>query len=139
MTFKYDSSEHRDNNQRSFRPDQNGDVARNIVGPQLDDIKTAIENIEGGKRTPQIYNVTAVTAGTEYSQALNPNVRGFLIKTKEGPGTLQVAFVATESATNYVTVGSRSSYEESGLNVASLTLYFQSDVDNTDVQIIEWT
>lgn len=38
MTFKYDSDNERDNQQRSFKPDSNGDAARNICGSQLQDL-----------------------------------------------------------------------------------------------------
>ncbi|MCA9313773.1 hypothetical protein KDA08_05690 [Candidatus Saccharibacteria bacterium] len=45
MTFIYESDNTKDNEQRSLRPDENGDVARNITSVQLQNVIVQLEAI----------------------------------------------------------------------------------------------
>lgn len=87
--------------------------------------------------SPTIYNVSAPTANTEVSQALSTGVKSFLIRVR-GNARLQLAFVATESGTKYITVPPGVSYHEDRLNFSG-TLYFQTNKSAQTVEIIEWT
>lgn len=139
MTFVYESDNEKDNQQRSFRPDSNGDAARNIVGQQLQDIVDAINSSTVVTKTaPTIHNINIATANIEQSLALSNNIKSLLVRSRNN-ADLKIAYVATESSTKFITIKKRAVYEETGLNATGLTLYFQSDTDNTDVEIIEWT
>ena len=87
--------------------------------------------------TPTIYNVSAPAAGTEVSQALTAGTKAFIIRVR-GPANLQLAFVSTESSTNFITVAKGSAYSQDGLNFSG-TLFFQTDKASQTVEILEWT
>lgn len=92
--------------------------------------------------TPTIYNVTAVTAGTEYSQALPIGVKklGAKLRTSSPPANLQFSYSAGQTNTNYINVPYGSFYEETGLNTSTLlTFYFQTDQPNQTLELIVWT
>lgn len=138
MTNLYSSENVRDNELRKFQPDSSGNTAVNVIGEQLGDIVDAINSSTVvTKQNPSIYNVSAVNANTEYSQALSSNVNSFIIKTRQYVD-LKVAFVSGQSGTNYVRIPKGASYEESGLNATGLVLYFQTSEPNIDIEIVEW-
>jgi len=84
MTFVYESKNTKDNEQRSLRPDQNGDAARNIVGPQLADILDAINTAQNNtKATPKITNLNMLSADTEYSHTFLDNTNAYTIRARE--------------------------------------------------------
>jgi len=83
-----------------------------------------------------IYNVSAPTAGVEVSQALSANTKKFTLRVR-GNSTLQLAFVATESSTTFLTIPARSSYSEDIIDFSG-TIYFQCDKASQTVEIIEW-
>lgn len=103
----------------------------------LDVLKQILAKIGGGASTPTIYNVSAVSAGTEYSQALNTDTNKFIIRVR-GRANLQLAFTVTESATNYITIPAGSSFTADSLSFGG-TLYFQTDKASQIVEILEWT
>lgn len=88
--------------------------------------------------TPVIYNVTCVAGGTEYSQALPANCKRYTIKARTSYA-IQMAYVVTESGTNYITVPASSSKTEENLEAASTTLYFQSTQAGVVVEIEAWS
>lgn len=88
--------------------------------------------------TPTIYNVSVTLANTEYSQALPADTRNFMIKCREFGVTLNLAFVAGQSSTNYIQfTGSNFVMEDSELN--GITLYFQADTAGVTAEILVWT
>lgn len=87
--------------------------------------------------TPTIYNVPASLSNTEYSQALSANTKKFTIKVR-GKADLKLAYTATESATNYITIPAGAVMFIDGLNASGLTLYFQTTKASQIVEIQEW-
>lgn len=87
--------------------------------------------------TPTIYNVSAPTANTEVSQALNANVKQIMIRVR-GNARAKIAFVATESATNYFSLPAGATLTLDKLS-ASVTLYMQTDKNTQVIEVLEWT
>ena len=87
--------------------------------------------------TPTIYNVVTGLSGVESSQALTAGTKQILIRTR-GLANLQISFVATESATKFITIPKNSSYTIGDINFSG-TLYFQADKDVQTVEILEWS
>lgn len=87
--------------------------------------------------TPVIVNPIATLANTEYSYAFPSNTKRIVIRAR-GNAKLQLAFAAGQSGTLYYTVAPGSSYEEIGLNVASLTVYFTSNKAGEVIEILSW-
>jgi hypothetical protein len=88
--------------------------------------------------TPTIYNKSVPTANTEVSQALSANTKQFIIRVRGHGSTLKLAYVATESGTNYITIPKGCSMEVRNVDLTSTTLYFQCDVASQTVEIQEW-
>ena len=91
----------------------------------------------GPSGSPKIYNVDVVTASTEVSQALTSNTKQFTIRVR-GSANLQLAFIATESSSNFITVPSGTTLIQDGLDFSG-TLYFQTDKASQKVEILEWS
>lgn len=85
--------------------------------------------------TPAIYNVTCVSAATEYSQALPANCKSFTIglqsKNDSATWVLKVASAGTE-----FTFAGNESYSLDNILYSSQTLYFESDTAGEVIQII---
>jgi len=87
---------------------------------------------------PTIYNLLAPTAGVEESQALSTGTRQILIKTRSNNAEMQIAFVATQSATLFVTVPAGCSYFDSDLNLTGVTIFIQTNKSSQTIEIREW-
>lgn len=87
--------------------------------------------------TATIYNVSALTAGTEYSQALSSGTKSFTIRSR-GNSELKLAFTSGESGTKFVTIPKGASYSQEGLNFSG-TLYFQANKNSETIEIVEWS
>ena len=91
-----------------------------------------------GAINPTIYHVPCLTAGVEYSQVLsNGTVRFTALSLLKG--NLKCAFVMGDTPTKYLPVYGGASWSEEGLSLTGKTLYFQSDIANDTVIILEWT
>lgn len=90
------------------------------------------------KETLTIYNVTATTAGTEYSQALSSGTVAFTLRARSN-ARIQWTFESTQSGTNFLTIPAGASYTIEGNDLVGKTLYFQTNVSGTIVEIEEWT
>lgn len=90
------------------------------------------------KSNPTIYNVAMTTAGTEYSQVLPEKTKKVLIKLRSNAASLKLAYVSTESGTNYMTIGTGSSKYLEGAWLQDLTLYFQSPTASQTAEIEVW-
>ena len=88
--------------------------------------------------TLTIFNVDAPVAGTEYNQALPANTTRFIIRPRLS-ATMQVAYVATESGTKYLTIKPNAVLEVEGVKLASTTIYFQTDVSSQTIEIKTWS
>jgi hypothetical protein len=86
---------------------------------------------------PIIYNVTLTLADTEYLQALPGNTKRFAIIPRNSAHTIKIAFIAGNSATEYITVDSRS-YFDDNLDADGIILYMQSANAGAIVEIIAW-
>jgi hypothetical protein len=89
--------------------------------------------------TVYIYNV-AITPNTEASKAMPSNTKRILIKTRTGADDLKIAYTATESGTEYITIpaGATKVFEETpNQSLSDLVLYFQSPTADT-VEIEVW-
>lgn len=85
---------------------------------------------------PTIYNVVVTLANTEVSQILTDSTKMLTIKVR-GTASLKLAFIATQSSTNYITISAGSSYTVEGVNFTG-TLYFQTNKPAQIVEILEW-
>jgi hypothetical protein len=136
MTFSYDSANTKDNENRKFQPDSSGDVAVNIKSK---DIVDAIESTQSVVKTaPKISNILIPNSNTEQEFEFSANTKSISLRVRE-LASLKFCFLENESNTNYVTLSSGSSFEESGLNVSGLKIYFQSNRSNVTLEIIEWS
>lgn len=86
---------------------------------------------------PYIYNVSATLANQEYSQALAPQTRKFLIRVRNGGAELKVYF--SSGAATYILVPRGSNFFETEIEVSSLTVYFQSSKPGQVIEIIAWS
>lgn len=96
-----------------------------ITHSKLDTIATGIG---ANPVTPSITNVTT-TATTEEAIALPANTNKFILKSRN-KSTIRLAFSATETATNYVTIPPGASYEDDNL-YTSLTIYVWTSKGDT--------
>lgn len=89
--------------------------------------------------TPAIYNVSAPVAGTEYSQVLTDGTKKIFVSSRDRKATVQFSFVSSTTGTNYITIPAGASYNEEGLNLTGVTIYFQTDKASQTIEIKEWT
>lgn len=87
--------------------------------------------------TATIFNVLAATAGTEYSQALPANTKGFIIRSRNR-SNLQLAYTSGQTGITYLTIPAGASYEDSNLYTAQ-TIYFQASKNAETIEIIAYT
>ncbi len=114
------------------------DPVDGLYKTRVDGEINVIADIENST-TSKIYNKTAATAGTEYSQLLTTGTKKIIIKVRATKTKLKYSFVAGESGTKFITVGKNSSREINGLDLTSKTIYFQTNKDNQTVEIEEWS
>lgn len=88
--------------------------------------------------TPNIYNVTTTLADTEYSQLLPDETKQLLIRARTN-ATVKFAFTSGNSGTVYTTIPAGASFSIEGVSLTGITVYFQSNVAGTIVEINAWT
>ena len=89
-----------------------------------------------GAATSLITNLPLILAETEYSHALQANLKQLLVKAR-GNATLKITFVATESGTKYFTISRGNTLTLDGLSFASETLYIRSTAAGEVAEILE--
>lgn len=89
------------------------------------------------KVTPKITNFTVAVSGVEESHVLDDETKSFLVRSRN-KSTIQLAFVATESSTKFITIAPNAVYQEDTLVLTGKTLYFQTDKSSEVVEILEW-
>ena len=87
---------------------------------------------------PTIYNLSMPLANTEYSQALSSHTRKIMIKTRDRTAQLRIAFVATNTATIFITIEGGAIYSEENLDLEGVTIYLRSNKSTQTVEILEW-
>ena len=87
--------------------------------------------------TPTITNTTMAAANTEQAIALPANTARFRICVRNN-AVLKLAFTATESGTNYITIWPGAYYIENQIDRVSTTLYIQSSKAGEVVEIVSW-
>lgn len=87
---------------------------------------------------PNIKNIVTILANTEYSYALPISTKKFKIRAR-GSAKLQLAFTPTFSGTEFITIFAGNNHEETGLNISTTTLYFQSSKANEVIEIFSWS
>lgn len=83
---------------------------------------------------PVIVNLVLTEANTEYSYALGPYVKKFLLQAR-GTDDLQLAFVAGESNSKFFTLKGSAVYFEDHI-FGPITLYLQSASVGSIVEIV---
>lgn len=89
-----------------------------------------------GASSSNITNLPLTLADTEYSLALQANLKQLLIKAR-GYSTLRIAFVATETATKYFTISKGGTLTLDNLSFVSETLYIRASVAGEIAEILE--
>jgi hypothetical protein len=89
--------------------------------------------------TINIYNVNCATAYTEYSQALPANTKSFTIGVKSKNESVDWSFAFETSATATFDLLGNESFSQENLLLANSTLYFTTDTDDEDIQIIAFS
>lgn len=101
-------------------------------GEKLDALISASGGSTSVART--IHNVSAITAGNEYSQNLGANCIKYVIKSR-GRGEVKLSYV---SGGSYITIPAGANMVDEGLSTASLTVYFKSNKPNDIIEIISY-
>lgn len=113
---------------------QPGDNITQSISPKKDLFHATVYD---SVTTINIYNLGMPVAGTEYSQILPGNNKGFEVKAR-GNSKLQLAYAAGQSGTNYITIPPGASLENRNYHV-SRTLYLQSSKAGETVEITVYT
>lgn len=88
---------------------------------------------------PTIENIILTTAGAEQAVAFPSGTKRFRFQAVN-TAKLQYAYILGDSGTTFMTVFPGNTEEEENIDeLASLTLYLQSNKDNTPVQLLFWT
>jgi len=95
----------------------------------------SVNAVVKGAQTPSIFNVTAILANIEYSQAIPNNSKKFRIKARTN-AKLELYFAS--AAADIITVLPGNSYKEENLTTNNLTLYFKSSKAGEVIEILSW-
>lgn len=87
--------------------------------------------------TGTVENVTIALANIEQSHTFPANTKGFLIQTR-GLGRLKLSFTSGASGTTYYTIWAGAYYSQNNINAASTTIYFQSPLAGSIVELVSW-
>lgn len=110
-------------------------------------LSTAIGRADGSiaftsstaKGTPDVQNVDATLAATEYSVTLPANTVAFRIRSRDPRTKLQYAYTAGQSGTTYLEIPTGNTLVEEGLTPGSRTIYFQSSKASQVVEVLSWS
>ncbi len=91
----------------------------------------------GGAQNALITNPTAAVANTEYSLALQTNLKAILIRNRDKSADIKFTFVSGESGTKYVTIRPSTVFFVDGLEFSGKTLYYQSSKIST-IEVVEY-
>ena len=94
-----------------------------------------------GATTPTIYNVTVASADTEVSRALSNNTKQFFVKLRGQAAKLRLAFTtggADPSTGTFITIPANGFLSPAGLDLSSITLYFETTSGSQVIEILEY-
>jgi hypothetical protein len=83
-------------------------------------------------------NVSAATAGTEYSYALPDNTTQFKLRSRK-KARIQIAYQSGDSGLVYFSLMPGNVYEINNVLLTDVTIYFQSYKDNDTIEIQGFT
>lgn len=93
----------------------------------------------GASKTPtiQTFNITSLS---EQNIVLPVNTKKFLLKVRDYPCSMRVAFEPGDTSVDYLTVPRGCSYSEENLNLTTLyrTIYFTTSKINVIVECVSW-
>lgn len=89
-----------------------------------------------GANSVTVTNLSLPVISTEVSLTLQSNLKGVIIRSRTA-ANVQIAFVATESGTKYLTIPRGTSLSLDVLNFTGKTLYAQADKVTT-LEIVEF-
>jgi len=92
--------------------------------------------------TPRLTNLTMdISPNTESSHTLVTNLKQILIRARNSPSnhTLKFSYTSGESGTVYITLLPGAVYERTDLDLVAGTLFIQSNVASSIVEIEEWS
>lgn len=88
---------------------------------------------------PTIFNLDLPIVNTEDSYILPAGTKQFLVQVRNSNAKLQLAYISGDSSLNFLTIKPNNWYSMDGLDAtASVTLYIQSNLANTVVEITSW-
>jgi hypothetical protein len=91
-------------------------------------------------KLPDITNPFLPVAATEVTLSLPATMVQFTLRSRTRLAKLQIAYVATESGTKFVTIYPGKVYERKNIDpTAGLTLYIQSNKASTTLELETWT
>jgi len=90
-----------------------------------------------GAANTKITNLSAPTADTEVSLALQTNLKAITIRART-ISTVKFSFTSGESGTTFITIPPGASYSQNQLGLSSATLYVQTDIDSNTLEILEY-
>lgn len=91
-----------------------------------------------GVQTPTITNVSASTAGTEYSHTLPIGTKRFILKSRQS-GILRISYTSGGTATNYMTISGGAVYSEDELTLSTTKdIFFRSTKNSDVIEVLSW-
>lgn len=91
---------------------------------------------------PLVTNVSVPLAATEVPITFPANTKRFLIKARKVgdvyPVT-QVSYISGNSGTIFLTIPGGAFYTEGEIAASSLTIYIQSNLPTTTIEVVSWT
>lgn len=88
--------------------------------------------------TPYLFNAVCPVAGTEYSQLLPNNTAQLQLKARNSQAKLQLAWISGATSTTFLTLTPGTIYTLENVKLTNKTVYFNSNKDNTIVEILVW-
>lgn len=114
--------------------DQDGDFFGTSGNPIY-----VIPTIGPSASDPEIFNVEATDADTEYEQELPDHCNALLIRVRDGEAKLQVSFNAGETSTKFITVGLGNNFYVSGVDLVGKSIFFQASKPGKVIEILTWS
>lgn len=114
--------------------DQEGDFFGTVGNPIY-----VIPTIGPAASDPEIFNVDATLADTEYSQVLPDHTNAILIRVRDGEAKMQISFNVGETGTKFITVGLGNNFYVSGVDLVGKAIYFQASRAGKVVEILTWS